>query len=139
LNREIRLAKSMVLEAMLLGAALSQEGDREMIMDAIKPGDLASVTMRKLMEALADKDKDRFSKIISRRYGVIIKNGERALPAIVRTTQYRAASEAVRGLCAVMLETVQECDSLTDITEMWQEGIDMLRRVAATQEERTNG
>lgn len=137
-NREVRMARTMILDAMLIGAVLSQEGDAGMILESIKPEDMSSASGRLMLETIIEKDRKRFAKLIARRYGVVIRDDERAMPAILRAMQLRKSAEVARGMSQVMLESVQQWDDLTDIAEQWEEGLSFLKRVVEVQRQMTN-
>lgn len=127
--RTIRLARTMLLDAMLLGAALAIDGDKEMILDSLKPSDMTSESGRLIFESIKDGERKRFAKIMARRYGVVIKKGERALPAILRSVQLRNSSEALRSMTKHILEYLNHDDQLGDVAEAWEEGLAHLKRV----------
>lgn len=134
MNREVRLARTMILDAMLIGVMLASDDDAKTVCDAVSPSDMTSVTAQRLLEAIKDKDRKRFGKLMARRYGVDIRSDERAVPAILRTVLTRNASEALRGMSAAIAEQVRETDSIGDVIEQWEEGLAVLRRVAALEQ-----
>lgn len=135
MNTQVRLARQMVIEAMLIGVMLARDDDASTVLEAMDPKDMTSVTGRQLLESIKDGNRKRFAKIMSRRYGVRVKDDERAVQAILRTVQLRNAAESLRSMSAAIAEQVRNHDSLGDVAEQWEEGLDVLRRVLKLESE----
>ncbi|MEO1616492.1 MAG: hypothetical protein AAFV88_11620 [Planctomycetota bacterium] len=129
MNRQVRIARTMLLDAMLLGVVLAKDGDRDEILAEIKPNDMTSVTGRQLLESIKDGSKSRFVKLMARRLGVQMSTEERAIPAVLRTVKLRNASEAARSMTKIMLESINDSHDLEDTAEAWAEALEQLQRV----------
>jgi len=131
--REVRLARAMILDAMILGAeimrlTIESSGDDPPSTDGFEPSEMISKTGVKLLTALKNKDKKSFAAVMASQYGVLVGPRERSLDAIVRTVRFVKAGEVAREMATMILEEIAEAGTLEDITERWEEALHVLKR-----------
>lgn len=129
MNKEVRQSRTILLEYMLLGAVLCKNGDKALILESLEPKDMTASTGRALLESIKDSDRTRFAKVMQRRYGVLMNEDERSIEAILREVKLRQATEAIRGMANIVLETVNTSDRIGDHLEAWEEAIELIRQV----------
>lgn len=132
--RDIRLSRSILLEAMLLGVAISKAGDAKKVCDALISDRMTAVTSRQLLDAIKTRDKSRFAKIMKQRYGVVLKESESAVEGLLRNVLLRQSSEIARETMKWIIESVHHTDSLGDIAEKLEECLVALRNVVKVEE-----
>ena len=130
MSREVRLARKMVLEYILLGVAISRDGDAALVQDQMTPDEMTSEVGRQLLDSIKTGQKGRFAKIMRRRYGVTIKEDERAIDGILRSVKLKTASETARAMSHALAVSIRDSDDLRDVVEVWEEGLSVLRKVA---------
>lgn len=130
----IQLQRRLLVDAMLIGVALSQDGDQAKVRDQVTPESMITVTGQLLMQAIKEQDRTRFRKLLSRRFGVNLRHKEPVVDALMRHLNRSNAVIAALDMSEILLHEIRKRSDLADIEDRWAEGLEALKKANATEE-----
>ena len=130
--KTIQMTRRLIVEAMLLGMALSKDGDAERVRK-LKPDEFTSHANQLILQSILDQNRPRFSKLMNRRYSMQMDPAD-PCGSLMKHLKKVNAVDAALDMTEILLLEVEKRDELRDIEEKWSEALVILRRAIGEME-----